>query len=203
MKFWVGIGLIGLLALALIVDSARLFWVKSQIANVSTEFIIGPENADLTVVEFMDYSNPACRRLEPFLAQAVKRDGKVRLIPKPVLPEGQTETLSAAVLAYAAGRQGKFKEAHRELLKNYRVIDEAFIEHFARILDIDLVQLKKDMKKPEILKKIRRNRAQLEALKSRDTPTLLIGNRILYIVSEPLPSSDKLLQLFAQGRLNL
>jgi protein-disulfide isomerase len=200
MKFWIGIGIIGLLSLALVVDSARVYLTKLQIADVESAYVFGPDNADLTVIEFVDYSCATCRALEPFLSQAIERDGKVRLIPKPLFAKGHKEGEAAAFLAYAAGRQGKFKEAHRELLKNYRVVDETYITAFAENLELDAAQLRADLKDPQIAKIINKNRSQLVALKSGYTPTLLIGAHLLYPISNPVPSTDALLTLFAQGR---
>src|SRR6202035_5593680 len=44
--------------------------------------VAGNLDGDVTIVEWFDYQCPYCRKLEPELQQAIKHDGKVRLVLK-------------------------------------------------------------------------------------------------------------------------
>jgi protein-disulfide isomerase len=74
--------------------------------------VAGKADGDITIVEWFDYQCPYCRKLEPELQQAVKDDGKVRLVFKdwPILGPA---SVYASRLALATKFQGKFVEAHR------------------------------------------------------------------------------------------
>jgi len=182
-------------------DSVRVSWVKFSVSSASENQIISSENANLTVVEFMDYNCTPCRELHPILMRAIERDGGIRYILRPVISEYSAAGAASTKLAYAAEKQGKFFEAHALLIENFTPIDELFIESFARQLDLDLTKLRQDFEDPRIEKLAKENANSLGALKTETIPALLIDGEILFtITSAATPSSDDLLALFNQAR---
>ena len=200
MVFRLFIVIIGLLCAFMAYDSVRLVLVKSSAQKADDGYATEADNADLTVVEFLNYGCSDCQDIHPAVMQALDRDGRIRYLPRPVLIEQSAGTISAAKLAYAAGRQGKFMDAHEMLIENFRAIDEAYIDHFSSQLEIDPEQLRTDLKDPEIAKTIEDNTRTLARLKARSVPSFLIGNKILLQVNGALPTSDELLSLFSQAR---
>lgn len=83
----------------------------------------GPADADLTVAVFSDYQCPACRKSEPFLLEAVARDGKVRLVHLDWPIFGARSEHSARV-AIAANYQGKYEAVHQALMTEPKQLDE-------------------------------------------------------------------------------
>ena len=61
--------------------------------------VAGNVDGDITIVEYFDYQCPYCRKLEPELQQAVKNDGKVRLVFKdwPILGPASVYALTAGI----------------------------------------------------------------------------------------------------------
>lgn len=105
-----------------------------------------------------------------------------------------------ARLAYAAGRQGKFAQAHRNLIDNYRVVDDAYVEGFAEALDLDLQQLIQDMQDQDVADTLEENVKTLVRIGSVSIPTLLIGGKFVYSPGEKNNTSDTLMDLFNQAR---
>src|SRR5438270_11615516 len=73
----------------------------------------GGDAAKVTIVEFSDFECPFCSRLEPTLAQLLKRYGRdVRLVWKDFPLPQHRDAFPAAVAGRAAAAQGKFWPLH-------------------------------------------------------------------------------------------
>jgi hypothetical protein len=72
------LGLICILALLLVFDSARLIITRSGLFNVEAGYSTGSDKADLDVIEFLDYADARSRDLEPTLRRAIRFLRKLR-----------------------------------------------------------------------------------------------------------------------------
>ena len=194
-------GLVALICVFLLFDAARMAHGRYTAGRADDAFIQEPQGADLEVVEFLDYSCPTCRSLHPTVKRAVERDGRIRHVVRPVIPMQDNDiSMKAASLALAAGKQGKFFEAHDMLIENYRNISEAYVENFAKALDLDETQLRTDMNDEDIRKDLIKNFKILNNLKGSSVPTFLVNGRLLYGIGRTLPSSEDLQNLFNAAR---
>ena len=77
--------------------------------------ISGNPKGDLTIVAFLDYNCPFCKKAEPDLTRLVKADGRIRLVHKdwPILGDA---SVYGAQLALAAKYQGRYDAVHRALM---------------------------------------------------------------------------------------
>lgn len=82
----------------------------------------GPADATLRLAVFTDYRCPACRHGFPALEEAVRRDGKVRVIYKD-WPIFGPPSERAASIAIACAEQGIYPAVHRALMTDSRTID--------------------------------------------------------------------------------
>lgn len=136
----------------------------------------GNPKGDVTVVAFLDYNCPFCKKAAPDLERAVKEDGRIRLVYKdwPILAES---SVVAAQLALAANYQGKYVLAHTTLMNlPGRASTERMSEALAKA-GIDRNRLAKDLKAHagEIGALLKRNNEQAEALGLPGTPVYLVG----------------------------
>lgn len=137
----------------------------------------GNPAGDLTIVAFLDYNCPYCKRTAPILARVTEEDGHIRLVYKdwPIL---RPTSRDGAVMALAAGYQGKYEIAHHALMAipGFGISAERMREG-VRDAGIDMDRLDADMtaERIEIEALIRRNLAQSEALAFAGTPAFLIG----------------------------
>jgi len=93
-----------------------------ELPKVSPEdFVLGDQNAPVTIVEYGDYQCPFCgkffKETEPALRENYIKTGKVKFVYRDFAFLGQ-ESLWAANAAQCAGEKGKFWEYHDYLYGN-------------------------------------------------------------------------------------
>lgn len=137
----------------------------------------GNEAGDVTIVAYLDYNCPFCKKSAPDLARIVKDDGRIRLIYKdwPVLAES---SVYGAQLALGAKFQGKYELAHHALMSipGYGVAKERMSQGL-RAAGVDMRRLQADLDAhgEEIGSYLRRNLTHAEAMGIQGTPTYIIG----------------------------
>jgi len=171
-----------LAGLASIAAAPGLAWAQSgeidaeAILNDPEAPVAGNPKGDVTIVAFLDYNCPFCRKSAPDLARIVKEDGQIRLVYKdwPVITES---SVYAAQLALAAARQGAYQRVHDALMGAKGRLSREQITTVVKAADIDMVRLQADLDAHSgtILALLRRNMAQAESLGLQGTPTYLIG----------------------------
>jgi protein-disulfide isomerase len=98
---------------------------------------LGPADAKVTIVEFLDYQCPYCHRAQESLDVVLKEyEGKVRFVHRDYLL-GKPRSLAAARAARCAGEQGKFWEYHRGLLVQAGDLSDADLTNRAKGLGLD------------------------------------------------------------------
>jgi protein-disulfide isomerase len=167
--------------------------------RVADTYAFGPADADLTVVEFLDYSCPYCRQVHPTIIAAIREDGKIRYIPRP-LPSQDENSNFAAFLAYTAGLQGKFFEMHGALIEGYRTIDEAVLQDMAGTADVDLDRLNVDMKKSKAKDMLAENARLFAKIGTNATPTFIIGRDKVFVPEGKMPEVQDFLNMFNEAR---
>ena len=139
--------------------------------------VSGNPKGDLTIVAFLDYNCPFCKKAEPDLIRLVKADGRIRLVHKdwPILGDA---SVYGAQLALAAKYQGRYDEVHRALMAipGRKIPKERMLEAVAAS-GVDLARLEEDRKahQAEIAALLQRNLDQADALGLQGTPVFLIG----------------------------
>jgi protein-disulfide isomerase len=132
---------------------------------------------DLTIVAFLDYNCPFCKKSEPDLLRMVTSDGRIRLVHKdwPILGDA---SVYGAQLALAAKHQGRYDAVHRALMAipGRRISKERMLEAVSAS-GADMARLEEDRKahQGEIAALLQRNLDQADALGLQGTPVFLIG----------------------------
>ncbi|WP_336487713.1 DsbA family protein [Methylobacterium nigriterrae] len=139
--------------------------------------VSGNPKGDLTIVAFLDYNCPFCKKAEPDLTRLVKTDGRIRLVHKdwPILGDA---SVYGAQLALAAKYQGRYDEANRVLMGiPGRKIPKERMLAAVSASGVDMARLEEDRKarQGEIAALLQRNLDQADALGLQGTPVFLIG----------------------------
>lgn len=137
----------------------------------------GNPDGDVTVVAFLDYNCPYCKKAAPDLERAVKEDGRIRLVYKdwPILTEA---SVYGAQIALAAKYQGGYDKVHHALMAiPGRGVSKEQMAAAVRSSGVDVDRLNTDLKAhaPDISILLKRNLAQAESIGLQGTPTYLIG----------------------------
>ena len=140
--------------------------------------VAGNPNGDVSVVEFFDYNCPYCRHSLPVVLKLINEDTKVRLVLKE-LPILSDDSVAAAKLALAANKQGKYFEMHQRLFAEPGKADKEKALRVAKELGLDVDQLQKDAKEPDINKALDEAKDLAHKLNVQGTPLFLVGDRII------------------------
>ena len=137
----------------------------------------GNPKGDVTIVAFLDYNCPYCKKSAPDLDRIVKTDGRIRLVYKdwPILGEA---SVYGAQLAVAAHYQGKYDAVHHALMgiTGRRTTKETMLAAVkASSVDMTRLQADLDAKADAITTLLRRNLAQADAIGLQGTPGYLVG----------------------------
>lgn len=147
---------------------------KDEILNDANDPVLGNPKGDVVIVEFFDYNCPYCKVVTDPMLEAAKADGKVKVVLKemPILSE---DSLTAARVALAAKKLGKYEEAHRAMMKFRGKLDEKTIFRLMAEAGLNVEQVKKEMMAPEIEKQIKKNIELAHALDISSTPSFVVA----------------------------
>ena len=148
--------------------------------------VTGNPDGDVTVVEFFDYQCPYCKRVFAYMTELEKEDKNLRVVWKEFPILGPVSRFAARA-AMAADRQGKYMEFHAAVMGAPGRLSEDRVMKLAMGAGIDVGQLKKDMKAPEIEAYLDETIALANALGISGTPGFVIGGEI---VSGAIPKQE-------------
>lgn len=159
--------------------------LKDALLHDAAAPVLGASDADVTIVVFSDYNCPVCRKTNADLEALMADDPKVRVIYKewPILAKS---SVKAAKVAIAAAWQGKYAEVHKALMQmNARPATDADIGKAMVVAGVDVTRLNHDLARrdDEIVKLLKRNIQEADALQLQGTPVYLIGP---FITTSPL-----------------
>lgn len=145
----------------------------------SGAYMLGREDAPLTLVEFTDYQCPFCKRFHTDAFAEIKKSyidsGKLRFISRDLPLDFHPNALNAAEAARCAGEQGKFWEMRELLMSSSANLGEEVILKSAQTVSLQMegfrTCLSSGKYKPEIQKDIAdAGQASISA-----TPTFVLG----------------------------
>lgn len=160
-------------------NSAAVNDNADKLFQASNDYSIGPDDAPVTVVEFFDYRCGPCRAsMETINALPERYKDQVRVVFKefPIL---SPESRVAAVASLAAGRQGKYIEMHRALMKtpSQEFSEETFVK-IAKSLDMDIEKWTKDREDEALEAQIEETYALASIVGANATPAFVIGDQV-------------------------
>jgi len=140
----------------------------------------GPEDAEVTLVEFSDFQCPYCSRVTPTLDQIKEEYGdQVRVVFKHLPLRIHSKAPAAHAAAEAAHRQGKFWEMHDKIFANQREMSPEKYEEYAAEIGLDVAQFKVDVANAEVQQRIEADADEAASLGVSGTPGFFINGRFL------------------------
>jgi len=159
-------------------EKAAVQSMASDIFRSPGDHVVGNPDGDITVVEFMDYNCPFCKRALADVEKMIENDKNIRVVMKefPILGESSTFASRAAIASRA---QGKYWEFHLALMRKRGSATETSVFKAAEKVGLDVAKLRKDMDSSEVTEIIERNYAIAQALNINGTPAFVIAENIL------------------------
>lgn len=139
----------------------------------------GVPGAAITIVEFFDYGCPHCKLTLPVLEDlAAEYPSDLVIYFKHFPLSGHKDSVSCAIAAIAAQKQGKFREMHRKIFANQEdQSKEALFKH-AKAIGLDMKKFQADFDDPKTREKVMADRDLGEKSDLEGTPTVYINGRM-------------------------
>lgn len=149
---------------------------KDALFNDSKSPTVGNPQGTKTLVEFFDYQCPHCKEVNTVITGLIAKNKDLKVVMKewPIFG-GASNT--AAQAALAAAKQGKYMEMHEALLTAEDPLSADKIQKIAKKLSLNVTQLNKDMKSPEVAAAIKSNFELARNLGLVGTPAFIMTNK--------------------------
>lgn len=184
------IGVAGLGATAFVYDRIRQQADAATALAASSKFVrpdspvIGPGNAPVTIVEFLDPSCEACRAFYPFVKQILGMfPGEVRLVVRyAAFHKGSDE---AVRILETARQQGRLEPVMEALFKEqprwaaHGAPDLTLAWQIAGAAGLDLPRAEKDARQLGLEAFLRQEASDVSEAKVRQTPTFFVNGKPL------------------------
>lgn len=188
-------------------------WMYHNANSPKAEFLIaGNTDANITLVEFMNYKCPHCKKINPVIKELLEIRKDIRYIVRPVAfivdteqsdaQDNEEKKLTAPLaenitrIAFAAGLQNKFWEMHHAFLEypNINISDE-FIKETAELYGIDYDLMITDSKSEKVRDLVENNLIALDHIGLGSVPSFIIKNEIYLVTDEEIPTVKQFLDV--------
>lgn len=160
---------------------------KDLLSIKSDDWFKGKNEAQVTVIEYLDFECEACGAIYPVTKRISEEfGGQVKFVTRYFPLDGHRNSITSALAAEAAGKQGKFWEMHDKLFENQITWGESrdsksyVFEKYAEELGLDIQKFKQDVKLNETRNRIERDRLSGIRLGINSTPSFFLnGEKIV------------------------
>jgi protein-disulfide isomerase len=171
-------------------DDSKPYYLKVLDALPESAIIaIGPQDAENTIIEFMDYFCGYCKKIHSELISVVEKrdDTKVIFLQHPILSESSN---LIAKMVVAANLQGKGWDLHHGLFTVKGSLTQQKLDQIIEDTQINKTKLMIDMGKDEIDNTVQLSSFLAMGSGARGTPALFINEEFVggYLPLEKLES---------------
>ena len=147
--------------------------------DVGRDHVLGPPDAEMTLVEYGSYACPQCHAVHEVVEGLRSRFGERMRYVYRHLPVGGSETAArAAELAeYAAQTAGRFWEVHEALMEQGPAFSPDDFDRIARDFDLPPIDAAHEPGLSAARARVREDVESAERSGARATPTFFIGGR--------------------------
>jgi protein-disulfide isomerase len=138
----------------------------------------GSPAARVTLIEFVDYECPHCKRAQPVIRQTLDEfKSEVRVYFKHYPLPSHPNARLAAEAAVAAQKQGKFWPYNDGVWAHAEELSPAMLEKIAKDVGLDVEKWRKDLDSEDVRQRVQKDRSEGEGLSISSTPTLYVNGR--------------------------
>jgi protein-disulfide isomerase len=141
--------------------------------------LLGSENAEYAMIEFMDYQCPYCIRYAKQSLPTIKKryvdTGKLKYGIRDFPLSFHSKAEGAAIAANCAGKQSKYWLMHDELVANSKSLNDELYTTLATKLNLDSESYSTCLNNPEMKKAVESDFAYGTEIGIRGTPNFYIG----------------------------
>ena len=142
-------------------------------------YAIGAANAPVTMVAFVDYECPFCKRFDvqtyPQLKKQYIDTGRLRYVIRDLPLEFHKRAMKAAEASYCAAEQGKFWEMRDKLIVNSERLNAELLPGYAKEIGLPDERFRGCLDSGKYMPRLQKSLDDARALGITGTPTFVIG----------------------------
>jgi protein-disulfide isomerase len=169
---------------------------------VDDDYIYGPEDAPITIVEFSDYECPYCKRWydQVWLRLREEYPDEIRLVYRDLPLPGHPNAIPSAEAANCAGEQDKYWQFHDLLFSDkYGLNAQAYLD-YAGELGLDMEAFRQCVEERRYKEEVEADLAWASQLGVSSTPTFFI-NGIPLVGAQPFEVFQQVIDLELSGEI--
>ena len=141
---------------------------------VGDSVVLGNPNAKITIIKWTDFQWPYCAKSVSLIDDILaKYPNDVKVVVKNFPLSFHKQAKKAAKYAFAAHKQGKYKEMYHKIMENFRDLknNEDLPMTYAREFGLNMSQFVRDFESPEVAAQIEK---EINELKTSGIPRLAV-----------------------------
>jgi protein-disulfide isomerase len=177
--------------------------VKRYDVPIDDDYVFGPADAPITIIEFSDFQCPYCRQWYTEVLQPLFEmyPGKIRFVYRDFpLTNIHPEAVPAAIAANCAGEQGKYYEYHNSLFGGAYGLGGDAYQKYAADLALDSEQFSACVKSEKYRDEIFADLEWASNLGVQSTPTFFL-NGIPLVGAQPLETFKTVIDWELEGKI--
>lgn len=155
---------------------------KRITVDIKSAPVLGARDAEVSIVEFMDYQCPYCKQFQAQTFQSLKRayidTGKVRFYVVDFPLDIHPQALVAAESAHCATEQGKFWPMHDRMQLENAILGNDKIVELGRESGLDVSSLRRCVESAKYKEEIQKAVRDATGYGVHATPTFVVGKTI-------------------------
>lgn len=167
------------------------------------DYVLGPKEAPITIIEFSDYQCPFCKKWHTDAWPAIQAafPGQIRFIYRDFpLYSIHAEAEPAAIAANCAGEQGKYYDFHDLLLSGEETLGSATYEKYATQLGLNLDTFKQCLTSDKAKQEVKADYEYAANLGINSTPTFFL-NGLPLVGAQPADTFIQVIQKELNGEI--
>lgn len=169
---------------------------------VDDDYIYGPEDAPITIVEFSDFECPFCKRWYDQVWLRLKEEypDQIRLVYRDFPLPGHPNAVPSAEAANCAGEQGQYWQFHDLLFSDrYGLNEQAYLD-YAGDLKLDMAAFQQCIEERRYKEEVEADLEWATQLGVSSTPTFFI-NGIPLVGAQPFEVFQQVIELELAGKI--
>jgi len=180
--------------------------------GIKGAYAMGAADAPVTMVAFVDYECPFCKRFDTQTLPELKKQyidtGRLRYVIRDLPLEFHRRALKASESTYCAAEQGKYWEMREKLIVHSDRLDpESLLEH-GRAVGVDMDPFRKCLDDAKYAEGLKKGLDSARALGISGTPTFVIGRTargdvqegVKVVGAQPSANFEREIEALLRGR---
>lgn len=166
---------------ALLRDVQMVSTHNDAIFNNPNDWVGGNPDADLTLVEFMDYRCSYCRKAYSEVEKLIESDGNIRFVVKefPILGEASLLSSQFAIAIRQLHGDAAYASAHDALISLRGEPSTETLERLAGDLGLEAQPILDRMGSPEVMQVIQDNHVLANQMEITGTPAFVLNGMVM------------------------